>query len=275
VKGYSASDVAALLGISVRQVRAYAALLGAERGPDGSYRFRFPDLVLLRAARELVSARVPARTVRRALRKLRQQLPKGRPLSAVRIAADGREVVVQDGDTLWNPESGQVLFDFAVSELSTKAAPLARRAVEEARRAPERLTAEDWYLLGCDLETGSPKDARDAYRRAVELEPHHADAHVNLGRLLHEDGHASSAATHYRIALQSKPDHAAAAYNLGVALEDLGRRAEALAAYEKALEADPGMADAHYNAALLYERAGKKAAAIRHLKACRNLVDPR
>ena len=274
MKGYSAADVAALLGISVRQVRAYAALLGGERGADGSYRFRFPDLVLLRAARELVSARVPVRTVRRAVKKLRQQLPKGRPLSALRIKANGRDVVVQDGDTLWNPESGQVLFDFSVSELSTKAAPLVRRAAAEARRAPEKLSAEDWYLLGCDLETGSPREARDAYRRAVELDPHHADAHVNLGRLLHEEGHAASAATHYRIALEARPGHAAAAFNLGVALEDLGRRPEALAAYERALETDPGMADAHYNAALLYERAGKKAAAIRHLKACRNLVDP-
>ncbi len=273
MKGYSASDVASLLGVSVAQVRAWAEVLEIEREADGTYRFRFRDLVLLRTAKGLADANVPAATVKRALKKLRSQLPEGRPLSGVRIAADGKRVVVQDGSAAWNPESGQTLFDFAVADLATAAAPHAKRAAEEAREVGERLSADDWYRLGCDVEASSPGDARDAYRRAVELEPHHADAHVNLGRLLHEERKTGAAEVHYRIALTSKPEHAAAAFNLGVALEDRGRLEEAAEAYERALASDPAMADAHYNAALLYEKAGNKAAAIRHLKACRKLAD--
>ncbi|HEY5610043.1 MAG TPA: tetratricopeptide repeat protein, partial [Thermoanaerobaculia bacterium] len=222
MKGYSVRDVGTMLGLSPGQVRSYVAtgFLSPERGPRGEYRFTFQDLVLLRTAKGLVAARIPPRKVRQALEQLKEQLPTGRPLTAVRIAAQGDRVVVQDGGTVWNPESGQVLFDFAVSELATKVAPHAERVAEQARREEHQLEAEDWYELGCEMEITSPREARDAYRRAVELDPHHSDAHVNLGRLLHEAGEVEAAAAHYRIAVSLDDDHSTAAFNLGVALED-------------------------------------------------------
>lgn len=272
-KGYAARDAAAMLGVSLARVKAWAEWMDLEVSP--ALRFGFQDLVLLRTAKGLTEAHVPAATVRRALKKLRGQLPEGRPLTGVRIAADGRRVVVQDGAAAWNPESGQTLFDFAVADVATAAAPLAKRAAEEARQDGERLDADDWYRLGCDVEASSPADARDAYRRAVELEPHHADAHVNLGRLLHEEGKTGAAEVHYRIALTSKPRHAAAAFNLGVALEDRGHLEQAAEAYERALASDSTFADAHYNLGLLYEKLGKGSAAIRHLSAYKKAVEGR
>lgn len=271
--GYAPRDAAAMLGVSLARVKAWAEWLDLEVSP--ALRFGFQDLILLRTAKGLAEAKVPAATVRRALRRLRGQLPEGRALTGVRIAADGRRVVVQDGAASWNPDSGQTLFDFAVAELATAAAPHARRAAEEARLDGERLDADDWYRLGCDVEASSPADARDAYRRAVELEPHHADAHVNLGRLLHEEGKARAAEVHYRIALTSKPKHAPAAFNLGVALEDRGRLEEAAEAYERALASDPAFADAHYNLGLLYEKLGKGPSAIRHLSAYKKALEGR
>src|SRR5437016_4202314 len=118
----------------------------------------------------------------------------------------------------------------------------------------------------------APIEARDAYRRALELDAHHADAHVNLGRLLHEQGLVEEAERHYRLALRESPEHATAAFNLGIALEDLGRPADAIDAYRAALATDPRLADAHYNVARLYEKAGKKAAALRHLSSYRRLT---
>jgi tetratricopeptide (TPR) repeat protein len=273
--GYTVRDVASVLGVSPARVRAYADFLAPSKGPRGELRFSFQDLVLLRAARELVAARIPAAKVKRSLTKLAGQLPRGRPLSAVRIAADGKGVVVRDGGTLWNPESGQLLFDFAVVDLATKAAPIAKRGAAAARDREGEIGAVEWYELGCDLEAVAPAEARDAYRRAVELDPHHADAHVNLGRLLHEAGEVVGAETHYRIALVESPAHATAAFNLGVALEDQGRNEEAVAAYESVLSADPRHPDAHYNLSRLHEKAGRKPAALRHLTAYRNLVHPR
>lgn len=278
MKGYSTREVAAMLGLSERQVRTFARsgfltpIQGARRG---ELRFTFTDLVLLRAAKELSSAQIPTRKIRTALLHLHEQLPKGRPLTAVRISAEGDRVVVRDGDSVWYPESGQGLFDFAVSELAHKAAPISRRAAALARTSEAELAAEDWFDLASDLEITAPEEARDAYRRAVELDPLHADAHTNLGRLLHEQGAIVAAEAHYRVALDCDPGHPIAAFNLGVALEDLGRLREASDAYLHTLSIDPELADAYYNLSGICERLGKPQAALRHLKAYRKIVQGR
>jgi tetratricopeptide (TPR) repeat protein len=277
VKGYSTGEVARILELTPRQVRACvrAGVLEPGRGPRGEFRFSFQDLVFLKTARGLVAARMPARRVRETLEKLRLQLPRGRRLSGVHVAVEGRRIVVSDGTARWQPESGQILFDFVVADLARRAAPVARRAFAEAREERgDSLTAEEWYGWGCELEATAPEEAAEAYRRALALDPRHADAHVNLGRLLHESGDAESAGEHYRRALDCRPDDATAAFNLGVALEDLGRPREALAAYENAVALDPGNADAHYNAASLCERLGQPADALRHLKDYRLLTLP-
>src|SRR5438093_874864 len=123
---YSVREVAALLGLTPGQVRSYASkgCLHPERGPRGELRFGFHDLVILRTAGELTAAHIPQRKVRRVLQRLREQLPEERALTGVRIAADGERVIVRDGATVWNPESGQVLFDFSVEELARKTASL-------------------------------------------------------------------------------------------------------------------------------------------------------
>ncbi len=226
---------------------------------------------MLRAAKGLVAARIPARRIRTALRRLKQQLPAGRALSELRIIAEGDRIVATDGVAAWNPESGQLQLDFSVAELASKTGRIARRRAQAAREQEADLSAAEWYALGFDLEVSAPEEARDAYRRALELDPHHADAHVNLGRLLHEAGRVADAAAHYRLALAASPRHATAAYDLGIALEDLGRTADAMRAYEQAIRADPRFADAYFNLSRLYEKAGKKAAALRHLSKYRRL----
>src|SRR5438094_9924877 len=112
--GYGAREVAKMLGLSVSEVRAYvrAGFLEPTRGPRGELRFSFQDLVLLRTAKGLISQNVAPARVRKALRKLRAQLPDGRPLSGVHISAEGNRIVVRDGRTRWQPESGQALLDF-------------------------------------------------------------------------------------------------------------------------------------------------------------------
>lgn len=133
-------------------------------------------------------------------------------------------------------------------------------------------SVEDLYELACSLEEAAPEAARAAYQRVLALAPRHADAHVNLGRLMHEAGDLPFAEEHYRAALRERPTDPVALYNLGVVLEDLGRIDEALDRYESALAADPANADGHFNAARLYERTGRYEAALRHLRAYRNLT---
>jgi tetratricopeptide (TPR) repeat protein len=241
------------------------------RGERGEYWFTFQDLVLLRTATELTEKLSP-RKVKRALRGLQDQLPRGRKLSGVRITSEGDAVLVRDGRATWNPESGQTLIDFEVSSLAAEVAPLAREQVESARESEERLGAEDWYDLGSDLESHAVEEARDAYRRCLELDPAHSDAHLNLGRILHELGEVEAAEKHYRLARAVRPRDGIAAFNHGVALEDLGRLNEAVQAYVQAVRVDPGHADAHFNLSQLYERMGRDTLALKHRAAYRKLV---
>jgi tetratricopeptide (TPR) repeat protein len=277
MSGYTSREVAKLLGLPIGRVRSFvrSGFLDPQRTPRGALRFSFPDLVLLRTAKELLAQRVPSRRVRAALNRLRAELPKGRPLSTLSIAAEGGRVVVRDGRRRWNPESGQQVFSFDVSDLAAKVAPLAERNARRAREATPALRADQWFELGCELEASSPDEARDAYRRAIELDPSHVDAHTNLGRLLHEAGEIDAAEAHYRHVLSVRPDDVTAGFNLGVALEDLGRSDEAIAAYQQVVAEDPRYADAHYNLARLYERAGRGVAAIRHLRVYRRLTEGR
>jgi tetratricopeptide (TPR) repeat protein len=278
-RGYSTRDVAALLGLSAAQVRSYvrAGFLSPGQGARGEYLFSFQDLILLRTAKGLLAARVPHRRIRRALARLHDQLPAGRPLTGVRISAEGHQVVVRDGGEVWHPESGQALFDFDVAELARQAATFAERAGEgeevDGASAEEPESASAWYERGVELEAADAAAAIAAYERALELDDELADAHLNLGRLLHERGEPAAAERHYRRALAARPGEPTAAYNLGVALQDLGRLDEAAAAYESALAADGAFADAHYNLAGIYETLGQRKAAFRHLKSYKALLD--
>ncbi len=264
-----------MLGLSAGQIRDWAArgFLSPERDDDGDLRFGFQDLVILRTAGELTAAHIPTRKIRRVLASVREQLPEGRSIAGVRIAADGERVVVRDGKSVWNPESGQSLFDFSVDEIAEKTKPIALAAAREAKaRQNDDLDAEAWYELAADLELSDPAEARAAYEKVIAIDPKHVDAHVNLGRLLHEDGAAAEAEKHYRAALSSDPSHSVAAFNLGVALDDLGRLPEAADTYRRAIELDPDNPDAHYNLAGILERKGDKAGAVRHLTRYRALT---
>jgi tetratricopeptide (TPR) repeat protein len=267
MRGYSTHDVAELVGLSEAKVRALAraGLLSPERRSRGAYRFFFQDIVLLRTAKELMAARIHPRKVWRALRSLKRRLPRGQSLAALRISAAGDQVIVREKNTLWQPESGQVTFDFSISDLAKQVAPLVRQAAKSAEEVRDA-SSDDWYNLAMDCETVSAlEEAKQAYSRAIALNPTHAGAHINLGRLLHADGRVADAERHYRQALAAAPDNATGQFNLGVALEDLNKRAEAIKAYKQAIALDPELADAHYNLAHLYELRGEKSSAIRHL----------
>jgi tetratricopeptide (TPR) repeat protein len=277
---YSAEQVAGLLGLTLAQIRGYvrAGVIAPARGPRGEWCFSFQDLVFLRVVKGLATSRVPPRRVRQALRRLRDQLPEGRPLSGVRLGALGGDVVVRERDRVWSPATGQYWLDFEAAAPGEPGAALAlpgRAAALAEAEAPVALTAsaDGWYAIGSELEDADAEQARSAYQRALALDPDHADAHVNLGCLEHEAGRLELAERHYRAALAVRPDDATAAFDLGVVLEDLGRLDEALAAYEQSLAAAPGAADVHYNLARLHDRRGDTAAAIRHLRAYRSLSE--
>jgi len=137
---------------------------------------------------------------------------------------------------------------------------------------PRPRSSTEYYAMGCDLEQVEPEEARRAYARALELDPDYAEAHLNLGRLLHHEGQLRAAESHYRWALSLRGDDAVAAFNLGVVLEDQGKTDEAIATYQAAIALDAHFAEPHFNLSRLYEDKDEQVAAFRHLKTYRKLL---
>lgn len=265
MKAYSTREVADLLGISAARVRALvrSGVVTPRRDAAGHAEFTFQDLVLLRTAKGLDDAQVPARRVTKALQALVRQLPTDKPLSAVRVQIDGSRVIVRDSLGTWEPESGQTLLDFTVRELGEKVAPLARDSVQRALRAASQ--AEDLFQAALESEQiGANVDAERAYRAVVEADATHVAARINLGRLRHVAKALDEAEKLYREALAIEPNHPTARFNLGVVLEDRGATVEAMEQYLEAVRLDPRVADVHFNLARLYQQKGDQQAALRH-----------
>ena len=275
MESFSTRDVARLLGLSETQVRsqARAGFLTPERGPRNGYRFSFQDLVLLRTARELAQARIPLRRIRTALCGLARDLPRGRSLSEIRIVADGDSVLVHEGGTAWNPESGQLHIDFAGTAPKGPAARAAKSLAPHPRPKHQGLGAWELFDLALELELSDPAAAFRTYSEALAKDPQLSDAHVNLGRLLQLAGRTAEAIEHYLSAIRAGSTDPTAPFNLGTALEELGRWRDALAAYQQAIDTEASFADAHFNLARLSDQLGRRAEAIRHLRAYKRLVE--
>jgi tetratricopeptide (TPR) repeat protein len=277
---YSVRDVSAVLGISIARLRSYirSGLVVPTLSESGKMCLSFQDLVFLRRTEGLVTQRIPARRVRIALRALAERLPDGVAVADLRLIGEGQEVVVDDGGRRWHATSGQTLFDFGERSSTDHGASVTPLVKAKAAGAPSlnpTLTVKETYERACALEVTAPEESKVAYRSILEREPEFADAHVNLGRILHETGDVYAALVHYRAALSIRPSDATAAFNAGVALEDLGANADAITAYRRAIESDPRNPDAHYNLARLLEQSGKPDLAVRHLLLYRQLMKKR
>jgi hypothetical protein len=278
-KVFRTAEVARILGVAPARVRGIVrAGLCRPTRHGRALEVSFQDLVLLRAAHGLLRADIPPRRVRRALSELATQLPPNRPLSGVRIYADGRRVVARDGGTAWQPDSGQVVFAFEVDELARMARrvlPVGGRRSRQPTRAPHPAhTARAWFERALAREQHADvAGACDAYRRALELDPGMADALINLGRLLQEQGDVAEAGRLYHLAIEYAPDDSIAHYNLAIVLEDQCHLPAAVAHYRKALVYDPEFADAHFNLGRLLDRLGRHSEAIRHLLSYKKLSD--
>lgn len=290
---FSARDAARILQTTEAQVRAWARAGGIvpEPGPSGSPEFTFQHLILLRTTRGLYEAGVPPGQVRRVWASLRRQLTDDLPLTSIRILADGRRAVAWDGHAPWQPDSGQFVLDFSAGEIAEDAGmkeeskvatlaavvPLAEEKtvsgspLADPEPEPASLTAEQWFHIACELDGISPLEAQHAYLQALRMDPEYADAHVNLGRLLHEAGELGRAEAYYRKAAEHAPEDSTIPYNLAVLLEDRGRPEEAILAYRRAIEIDAEAADAHYNLGLLLDSLGRRSEAMRHLMTARQL----
>ena len=266
---YTLADVSGILGLEPQRVRELVrrTLVTPEQDGHGRDQFTFQDLVLLRTAAGLLTDRVPLRLIKQALDAVARDLPQDRPLSGVRVKSEGRRIVVEGDATRWEPATGQLLFDFGqgVPVATIRALPTSPDA-QDAEATIGRMSSDEWYTLGRELEASSSDEARDAFRRTLELDPFHPFARVRLGRLLHDSGSLDASEAQYRLAESLIPS-ADAAFNLGVLLEDRERWNEAETAYRRAITLESDHTGALLNLAKILERQGRKKDALRTLKA--------
>ena len=231
-----------MLDLSPRQIRALVAdgAITPTIGARGKFLFSFQDLVVLRSVAELIRSGVALHKVRAAVTSLLDQLPDEAMLTAASLDASGSSVVVSVDTTTWDPVTRQMVLDLDIGATTVRIASVA----EVAPRAAHERTATEWYVYADEVEASDPLAAEEAYRRAIELDDAFADAHLNLGRLLHAAGAVREALGEYRAAGMIDDEDAVTHYNIGVASQDLGNFDDAVAAYQRAIELAPRFADA-------------------------------
>jgi tetratricopeptide (TPR) repeat protein len=260
VQQFGVREVEKLLRLPRSTVRALVAagFVSPARGPRNAWRFSFQDLIVLRTAQALAAANVPPKRINRSLKELRRHLPEAMPLSGLSINAVGDRVVVKEGTSRWQAESGQYLLAFEG---------------DPAAGALKVMERKDWFAHALDLEEAADTEgAIKAYERAAAADASLLDAYINLGWLLHEAGRLDKAERAYRQGLEACGAEPVLLYNLGVLLEDMERKTEAVETYQAALRGDAGMADCHYNLALLCEELDRPQEAIRHMAQYRRLA---
>lgn len=263
---YTASDVARLFNLATSRLR-YWDRTGflSPSGRRGRRRcYTFQDLVGVRAAKALIDAGVPLQRVRRSVDSLRSMLPKvTRPLTELRVVADGNSVVVRDSQGRFEPSTGQGVLDFELNQLREDVVKTLQRHGE---LDPKKRQAYELYLEGCRLDEDEATfaQAEELYRRATELDPELANALTNLGNVRFRRGFPADAEELYRKAIAIDADQPEAYYNLGFLYYERGEASAAVPCFARAVESDPAFSDAHFNLAMALEEVGQRAKAKRH-----------
>jgi tetratricopeptide (TPR) repeat protein len=287
---FDAKDLKRLFGIPASHVRSLIRAghisPAKKAGKSGKLAYSFQDLIVLRTLGSLRAAKIPTKRINRTLREIKSSLPGTLPLSGLSIVAVGDRIVVREGSSLRESETGQYTLALEVIDQDGALLMIDKRPDAEAEAAPPALRApasvpptdagstpaEDaaaHFERALDLEESDEAAARSSYEACLALDERHVEARVNLGRLLHLKGRLREAERVYR---GIDTAEALLSFNLAVLLEDLGREAEAAAAYREALAQDPALPDAHFNLARLHEQAGRPKDALRHLLAYRRLT---
>lgn len=150
------------------------------------------------------------------------------------------------------------------------------RAIRQVRQDPHeaerRLEVERLFETGLRLQqAGRHDEAAALYRRCIELNERHVNAHLNLGVTLNEQGRPLEALAVYRRAIELQPACAEAHNNIGVILRALAQLPTAIEALRRAIDLKPDYAEAHNNLGLALADAGRLAEAQNAFRAALQL----
>ena len=108
---FDSKDLKRLFGIPASHVRSLirAGHISPSKkaGKSGKLAYSFQDLIVLRTLGSLRAAKIPTKRINRTLREIRSSLPGELPLSGLSIVAVGDRIVVREGRSLRESETGQ------------------------------------------------------------------------------------------------------------------------------------------------------------------------
>ena len=218
---FGVREVEKLLRLPRRTIHGLikAGFVSPTRGARRAYVFSFQDLIVLRTAQALAAAKVPAKRITLSLKELRRQLPESMPLSGLSIGAVGDRVVVKEGASRWQADSGQYLLAFEGDPIAGDL-----KVIEQKSANPDELIDQGVALH----EEGRLKEAETVYRNALEACGPDPLLLFNLAVLLEDMARSAEALESYRAALHADPAMADGHYNLALLCEKMGRPQEAI-----------------------------------------------
>jgi DNA-binding transcriptional MerR regulator len=237
---FTGPEVGRLLSLSPGRLRSLdrAGIVSPTGRRRGRRAYTFPDIIALRAARDLLAKKVRLRDVARAIDNIRSAIPKvTRPLAELRIVSDGKRVVLKSSAFSYEPLTGQMLLDFDVKALRDDVVRVLRPVVGRERAR----TAYDLYVRGSQLDEDplTLDEAEKLYRKALSLDGAQPEAQYNLGYVMLERGRPGEAVEFFQGAIASDPQFADAYFNLAMAYEQAGDAPRARPCWRKYLEIEP------------------------------------
>ncbi len=271
---YSIRDVSRILAVQESRLRYWmqTGFVGPTVRKDKRFYYTFPDLLAVKAAKDLLATGMPLQKVRKNVDALKKALPDDtHPTTKLRVCCDGETIVALADDVAFQPIGGQLVMAFNVPTfgdhvVQTLAMPRVEAIPAPVEDAPTEAnsgtTAYRYFIEACAAEDRGESDlAEHLFRQAVDLEPNMAAALTNLGNLIYRQGELVEARSLYERALDHDPSQPEARYNLANLLEDQGETELAIAEMRRVCSAAPEFADAHYNLGIMLAQVGGTAQA--------------
>ena len=149
-------------------------------------------------------------------------------------------------------------------------------ALQDAGIEDYTKSAEYWFYLGYYyVELGMYREAIEAYKQSIRINPDIEEAHYNLGVAYNDLGMNREAIEAFKQAIRINPAFAEAHTNLGVAYNDLGMYREASEAYKQAIKISPNYVSAHYNLGVTYLSLNDRGSALEQYKILKSLEPAR
>ncbi|HLW72316.1 MAG TPA: MerR family transcriptional regulator [Candidatus Binataceae bacterium] len=259
---FSTRAAARILAVSPDRIRYWVKhqLVSPAAKRGRRHRFAFNDLLLMRMAKELLPSRAHLKSFRLRFDGIARYFGARRPLTSLNLRSENGQILVRDGNLVFEAESGQLLLwpagERPTGKIEDGFGPARLRArFEEARRLAE----------------SDPLRALMLYNDLIGREPRNFEVHLQMAALLEREGDLVGAMRHLHGAAMLVPANAEVHLRLGLLQRKREEFELALQSFQRATECDPLVAEAHRNLVELYERIGRKRDALRHLSTLHRL----